>query len=187
MDRNKSAYDQWSATYDTDPNPHIVLEEEDVWTWSPPLAGSAFSKNKPNQRLKRMLGSIGSRQSRTARSNTDTLHMRFHLGALPGSPDFAPDASWRLLRQAPSPMLENLLALPLGVVAATAVGALWFVVTPLRDITPRMSVPLFLLAFAGFVIIHEFIHALVHPMAGRYSGKRITHRALRIRGESEVL
>jgi hypothetical protein len=92
--------------------------------------------------------------------------MRFHFGAIPGSPDFVPDAGWRSLRQAPSPMLENLLALPIGVVAAAIVAALWFLVTPLSDITPAMSLPTFLIFFAGLVIIHELIHALVHPMAG---------------------
>ena len=95
--------------------------------------------------------------------------MRFHLGAIPSSPDFVPDASWRLVRQAPSPMLENLLALPIGVVAAVIVAALWFLVTPLSDITPAMSLPTFLtflLVFAGLVVVHELIHALVHPMTG---------------------
>jgi hypothetical protein len=63
-------------------------------------------------------------------------------------------------------MFENLLALPFGVVAAAIVAALWLLVTPLRDITPAMSLPTFLLLFAGLVVIHEVIHALVHPMAG---------------------
>jgi hypothetical protein len=93
--------------------------------------------------------------------------MRFHLGAIPSSPDFVPDASWRSLRQPPSPLIENLLALPIGVVAAVAVAALWFLVTPVRDITPAMSLPTFLLVFAGLVVVHELLHALVHPMAGR--------------------
>jgi hypothetical protein len=62
--------------------------------------------------------------------------------------------------------MENLLALPIGVVAAVTVAALWFLVTPLRDITPAMSLPVFLLMFAGLVVVHELIHALVHPMAG---------------------
>jgi hypothetical protein len=92
--------------------------------------------------------------------------MRFHLGAIPTSQDFVPDGSWRSLRQPPSPMIENLLALPIGVVAAAVVAALWFLVTPLRDITPAMSLPAYLLLFAGFVVVHELIHALVHPMAG---------------------
>src|SRR5215471_13263698 len=92
--------------------------------------------------------------------------MRFHFGEIPSSPDFVPDASWMLLRQGPSPRLENLLALPIGVVAAVTVAALWFLLTPLRDIKPAMSLPAFLLLFAGLVVIHEGIHALVHPMAG---------------------
>jgi len=92
--------------------------------------------------------------------------MRFRLGAIPPSPDFVPDGSWRLLRQAPAPWKENLLALPIGVVAAAVLAALWFLLTPLRDITPAMSLPAFLLLLAGLVIVHELIHALVHPMAG---------------------
>ncbi len=92
--------------------------------------------------------------------------MRFHLGAIPSSPDFVPDASWRSLRQPPSPWLRNLLALPIGVVAAVVVAVLWFLVTPLRDITPAMSLPTLLLSFAGLVVLHELIHALAHPMAG---------------------
>ncbi|HVM48707.1 MAG TPA: DUF3267 domain-containing protein [Candidatus Acidoferrum sp.] len=94
------------------------------------------------------------------------IHMRFHLGAIPSSPGFVPDAPWRPLRQPPAPWIENLLALPIGVVAAATVGALWFLVTPLRDITPAMSLPTFLLLFAGLVVVHELIHALVHPGAG---------------------
>jgi len=92
--------------------------------------------------------------------------MRLHFGAIPNSPDFLPDAPWRSLRQPPSPWMENLLALPIGVVAAVTVAAFWFLVTPLRDITPAMSLPAFLLLFAGLVVAHELIHALVHPMAG---------------------
>ncbi|MGO8931616.1 MAG: DUF3267 domain-containing protein [Limisphaerales bacterium] len=92
--------------------------------------------------------------------------MRFHIGAIPSSPDFVPDAPWRLLRQPPFPRMQNLLALPIGVAAAVTVAALWFLVTPLRDIKPAMSLPTFLLLFAGLVVVHELIHALVHPMAG---------------------
>ena len=92
--------------------------------------------------------------------------MRFHLGAIPSSPEFVPDAPWRPLRQPSSIWMEHLLALPMGVVAAVTVAALWFLVTPLRDMTPAMSLPTFLLAFAGLVVVHELIHALVHPMAG---------------------
>jgi hypothetical protein len=92
--------------------------------------------------------------------------MPLHLGAIPSAPDFVPDAAWRSLRQL-SPWLEKLLLLPIGVAAAVVVAVLWFLVTPLREITPAMSLPAFLLSFAGMAIVHELIHALVHPMAGR--------------------
>ncbi len=98
--------------------------------------------------------------------HTPPLRMRLHFGPIPSSPDFVPAAPWRSLRQLPAPWMENLLALPLGIAAATAVSALWLLITPLRDITPAMSLPAFLLMFAGLVVVHELIHALVHPMAG---------------------
>lgn len=92
--------------------------------------------------------------------------MRFHLGPIPSSPDFVPDAAWRSLR-APPPWLGGLLALPIGVVAAVVVVMLWLLVMPLRDIASAVSLPVLLFSFAGIVVVHELIHALVHPMAGR--------------------
>lgn len=79
-----------------------------------------------------------------------------------------PDESWKALR-APPPWLGNLLALPVGVVAAAVVTVLWLVVAPLRDIKLAMSLPNFLISFAGIVVVHELIHALVHPLAGTSS------------------
>lgn len=95
-----------------------------------------------------------------------SLAMRFHFGAIPSSPDFVPDASWRSLRE-PSPWLEKLVVLPISVAAAVIVAGLWFLVTPVQDVRPAMSLRDFLLLFAGIVVVHELIHALVHPMAGR--------------------
>ena len=92
--------------------------------------------------------------------------MRFHLGAIPSSPDFVPDASWRSLRE-PSPWPEKLVALPVNVAAAAIVEVLWFLLTPLRDVTPAMSWRAYLLSFRCIVVVHELIHALVHPMTGR--------------------
>ena len=91
--------------------------------------------------------------------------MRFQLGAIPDSPDFVPDASWRPLRE-PSPWLEKLLALPIGVFMAVTIAVLWFLITPLRSFIPTVSLLTVLLSFAGIVVVHEFIHALVHPRAG---------------------
>lgn len=93
--------------------------------------------------------------------------MRFHVGAITSSPDFVPDAPWRLLRQPPSPRMQNRLSLPIGVAAAVTMATLWFLVTPLRAVKPAISsLPVFLLLLAGLVVVHEPIHVLVHPMAG---------------------
>ena len=43
----------------------------------------------------------------------------------------------------------------------------WTAVTSLQDVTPTMSLPAFLVSFAGIVVVHELIHAAVHPMSGR--------------------
>jgi hypothetical protein len=91
--------------------------------------------------------------------------MRFHLGAIPNSPDFTPDALWKLLRE-PSPWIANFVALPIGIVAAVVVAVLWLALTPLQDVTSTMSLPALLLSFAGIVVVHELIHAAVHPMSG---------------------
>lgn len=93
--------------------------------------------------------------------------MRFHLGAIPSSPDFVPDASWKPLRQ-PSPWMELLAAHPIGIVAAGLVAVLWLAITQfqLQDVTSTMSLRGFLISFAGMVVVHELIHLVVHPMSG---------------------
>jgi hypothetical protein len=98
----------------------------------------------------------GTPEGRRTEGVTPRRLMRFHFGAIPGSPEFVPDASWRSLRQ-PSPWLGNLLALPIGAVAAVVVTVLWFLVTPLRELSPAMSPPTFLLSFAGLVVGHMLI------------------------------
>ena len=97
-----------------------------------------------------------------------SLPMRFHLGAIPCSPDFVPDASWKPLRQ-PSPWMGLLAAYPIGVVAAGIVAVLWLAITPfqLQDVISTMSLHGFLVSFVGMVVVHELIHLVVHPMSGR--------------------
>jgi len=94
--------------------------------------------------------------------------MRLHFGAIPSSPDFTPDTSWKPLRQ-PSPWMALLVALPIGIVAAGVVAVLWLAMTPLQvhDVTSTMSLCGFLISFAGMVVVHELIHVAVHPMSGR--------------------
>lgn len=52
-------------------------------------------------------------------------------------------------------------------VAAAMVVGLWFFLTPLRDVTPATSWRAYLLSFPCIVVVHELVHALVHPKAGR--------------------
>jgi hypothetical protein len=94
--------------------------------------------------------------------------MRLHLGAIPSSSDFTPDALWEPLR-GPSPRMEKLVFLPIGIVAAGVVAVLWLAITPLQvqDVTSTMFLPGFLVSFAGMVVVHELLHVAVHPMSGR--------------------
>ena len=92
--------------------------------------------------------------------------MRFHIGAIPETPDFSPDASWRALHE-PTPWGMQLFALPIAFFAGTVVLFLWFIMTPLAWGTARMSLPVVLLSFAGAVAVHELIHLAVHPMFAR--------------------
>jgi CDP-diglyceride synthetase len=81
-----------------------------------------------------------------------------------------------------SPWLAQLVAFPLGIAAAVLLAVLWCVLTPLRNtistLSPSslfhsfldMSIPSLLLLLLGLValtVIHELLHAAVHPMAGR--------------------
>jgi len=91
--------------------------------------------------------------------------MRFHFGPIPSSPDFVPDASWRSLRE-PTPWLAQLIAFPIGVFVTALVVFLWIIVTPFPE-APTMSISGILLAFVGITVVHELIHAMVHPHMGR--------------------
>ncbi|HTI98570.1 MAG TPA: DUF3267 domain-containing protein [Dongiaceae bacterium] len=91
--------------------------------------------------------------------------MRFRIGAIPESPDFTPDASWHPLRE-PSPRQVQLLALPIGLLAAGGFILLWWALTPPPGIDLPRSVLKFGLTFGGIIVVHELIHALVHPRAG---------------------
>jgi hypothetical protein len=89
--------------------------------------------------------------------------MRFHLGAVPESPNFSPDPSWKLLRE-PTPWVMQLMALPIGLIGFAAVGGLWFLLTPLSDCSISLE---FIGGAVVFLFpIHELMHALVHPHYG---------------------
>ena len=117
--------------------------------------------------------------------------MRFRFGAVPTSSGFAPDASWKALRE-PPPWLVQFIAFPIGCLTAMLIAVLWFAITPLGDPASRFSpspsafiaviwftiTPLWdatftmnplalLVSFVGLIAVHELVHAAVHPMAGR--------------------
>jgi hypothetical protein len=90
--------------------------------------------------------------------------MQCHIGAIPGSPDFAPDDSWKPLRE-PGPVLMQLYALPLGIVMCAVVVALWYSLTPVAT-PPFVHRTVLLGAVLLSIPVHEWIHALVHPHFG---------------------
>jgi hypothetical protein len=69
--------------------------------------------------------------------------MRVHIGAIPSSPDFVPEAPWRPIRE-PSVRIMQLFALPLGVLMALGVAMLWTTLTPVRNLIPSFSIVSFL-------------------------------------------
>jgi Putative zincin peptidase len=94
--------------------------------------------------------------------------MRLHWGAVPKSPDFEPREGWNPLKE-PSPWLFQFMALPVGVAVTLGMGILWLVMTPLRHATQPPSLMGLVLSFPPIVVVHELIHAVAHPSAGRSS------------------
>jgi hypothetical protein len=92
--------------------------------------------------------------------------MLFHFGPIPDSPDFEPDESWNSLNE-PSPWLAQLIAVPIGIAAALLLLFFWIVFTPIRQFAGPLSLFGLFVALAAIVVVHELIHAAVHPNAGR--------------------
>ena len=90
--------------------------------------------------------------------------MRFHLGAVPESPDFVTDG-WKPLRE-PGPILMQVFALPIGLAVSTLMVLAWLYLTPVTKY-PSAS-PLWLVLGLLFLFpVHELLHAIVHPHQGR--------------------
>jgi hypothetical protein len=93
--------------------------------------------------------------------------MQFRLGRIPDARDFVPDQTWKPLRE-PGPWLMQLFALPLGLAAFVSIGWLWFWATPLNGkcFESPAFLNLGLFSFIPMVVVHELIHAAVHPGSG---------------------
>ena len=94
--------------------------------------------------------------------------MRLHLGPLPD--EFAPDNSWHAIHE-PGPILMQFLAIPFGFGAATLSFLLWQVFGLPSSMQVRGSdASIFLLtlvlSLAVLIIVHELLHAIVHPHFG---------------------
>ncbi|MGD0351572.1 MAG: DUF3267 domain-containing protein [Verrucomicrobiota bacterium] len=94
--------------------------------------------------------------------------MQFHWGGIPEPKDFVPDETWKSLHE-PNPWMMQLFAIPLGIVAFIAVGALWFYGTDKKTsiFEPAISLAPILVSIVILIVVHELIHAMVHPQFGR--------------------
>jgi hypothetical protein len=96
--------------------------------------------------------------------------MKFHLGALPDSPEFIPDDSWQSTRE-PSIWGFQFLAIPIAIISTVVVAFLWVTITPVgHPLGPiAFSLPIVgfrLVCLVGVLAAHELIHVLLHPKAG---------------------
>lgn len=92
--------------------------------------------------------------------------MRFKFGPVPLSSDFEPENGWAPIRE-PSPQMMQFYALPIGLATGLLFGYLWLRTTPLDDPGLFFNLWYFLLFFVPIIVVHEFIHAVGYPMAGR--------------------
>ena len=95
--------------------------------------------------------------------------MRIHIGPIPD--EFTPDNSWRPIRE-PAPVMMQVLATPIGLAVFLAVLYCWHRIgasSPLQLHGSRAALLLvaLFLSFPLLIIIHEILHALVHPHFGR--------------------
>jgi hypothetical protein len=93
--------------------------------------------------------------------------MRFHVGAIPLNPDFHPGEGWTPLKE-PTPWMFQLLAMPVAFLNAGVFGYLWCALTPLlKTSMPGTDFFKFVALIPVLIVLHEFVHAWVHPQAGR--------------------
>lgn len=92
--------------------------------------------------------------------------MRLHFGKIPESATFQPEQeAWVSMRE-PSPWKFQLLAVPIGVVTVIGLSLLWDYADVRVTSLSASAVFFFPVWIMGVVVIHELIHAAVHPGFG---------------------
>ena len=95
--------------------------------------------------------------------------MKLRLGPLPEVPEFTPDDSWILVHE-PSLLGFQLRAVPIAVVMTAFIAVLWLLLTPVKHSIGALTFPLpvfnFIVCLLGVIVVHELIHASVHPKIG---------------------
>ncbi|WP_035612345.1 DUF3267 domain-containing protein [Haloferula sp. BvORR071] len=91
--------------------------------------------------------------------------MRLHHGAIPE--DFEPDESWRSIRE-PGPFGLQLMALPVGILCAALTLFAWAQLGAapgmhFRGVGLWGEIGLVMLSFPILIVVHELLHAAVHP------------------------
>ena len=89
--------------------------------------------------------------------------MKFHVGLIPEDQSFLVDQAWRPLKE-PSPVLAQVLSLPVAVAAAGAIFALILLTSGhLAGLPTLWLLPVIAILFP----LHELVHLLFHPLQGR--------------------
>jgi hypothetical protein len=95
------------------------------------------------------------------------MFMRFHIGAVPETPDFITDG-WKPLRE-PGPILMQVFALPIGLATSALMVLAWLCLTPVAN-HPAAPILWMCLGLLFLFPAHELLHAIVHPRQGRTNG-----------------
>lgn len=108
--------------------------------------------------------------------------MRFYIGQPPATPDFTPqEDGWTPLRE-PSPMVLNLIATPIGILAAVLIAMGWEASNVRFEFSSsvfgRFAPVIYLVAIFGIglpllIAVHELIHAFGYPKFGFTSSTMI--------------
>lgn len=100
--------------------------------------------------------------------------MRLHIGALPEG-DFAPDETWRALRE-PGPAMMQVYAAPIAIVLGLLVGLAWHALGLSMSVTLSgnsaiIGIAFIVLSFPAMIAVHELLHYWAFPPGGQPDDK----------------